>query len=192
MRRPKKGEYAPLHEQYLRILPPRRSAQRLLKDTFRTTRQLLRALPEERGDYRYAPDKWSLKEVILHLIDFERVMAFRILSFMRGDRIALPGFNPVFWMEEVDVSRRTLRDLALEWKAVRDNTLFLLQQCTEAQSTFPGLASGWRSTPRALFFIIAGHHLHHLEIIRRHYLPADERREAPLLSPETESHPPPK
>ncbi len=170
MKRPKKGEYAPLHEQYLKILPPRAGAQTLLKRTFRETLQLLRPLPEEAGDYRYAPDKWTLKQVLIHLIDFERVMAFRILSFIRGDRIALPGFNPVFWMEEVNVSGRTLKSLLQEWKTVRDNTLFLLQQCTEEQSRFPGIASGLRTTPRALFFIIAGHHLHHLNILRHYYV----------------------
>ncbi len=170
MKRPKKGEYAPLHEQYLNVLPPRTGAQALLKRTFRETQRLLKKLPETTGNYRYAPEKWSLKEVVIHLIDFERVMAFRILSFMRGDRIALPGFSPVFWMEEVDVSGRTLKSLLQEWKAVRDNTLFLLEQCTEAQSRFAGIASGLRSTPRALFYIIAGHHLHHLNTLRQHYL----------------------
>ncbi len=171
MKRPQKGEYAPLHEQYLKRLPPRTGAQALLKRTFADTQRLLRSLPESAGDYQYAPDKWTLKQVLIHLIDFERVMAFRILSFMRGDRVALPGFNPIFWMEEVDASTRTLKDLLQEWKAVRDNTLFLLRQCTETQARFPGIASGLRSTPRALFYIIAGHHLHHLDTLRTYYLP---------------------
>ncbi len=179
MKRPKKGEYAPLHEPYLKRLPPRVGAQMLLKRTFAETQQLLRTLPESAGDYRYAPEKWTVKQVLIHLIDFERVMAFRILSFMRGDRIALPGFNPVLWMEEVDASKRTLKDLLREWKVVRDNTLFLIRQCTEEQARFPGLASGLRSTPRALFYIIAGHHLHHLDILRVHYLPALTSSEPP-------------
>ncbi|MCS7035239.1 MAG: DinB family protein [Saprospiraceae bacterium] len=190
MKRPAKGEYAPMHEPYLKLLPPRTSAQTLLKRTFADTQRLLRALPESAGDYRYAPDKWTLKQVLIHLIDFERVMAFRILSFMRGDRIALPGFNPVFWMEEVDASSRTLKDLLQEWKAVRDNTLFLLRQCTEAQARFPGIASGLRSTPRALFYIIAGHHLHHLNTLRTHYLPHPESPKPPEGSPTADAEQP--
>jgi hypothetical protein len=190
MKRPEKGEYAPLHEQYLKRLPRRVGAQTLLKRTFADTQRLLRSLPESAGDYRYAPDKWTLKQVIVHLIDFERVMAFRILSFMRGDRIALPGFNPVFWMEEVDTSKRTLKDLLSEWKAVRDNTLFLLKQCTEAQAQFPGIASGLRSTPRALFYIIAGHHLHHLDTLQTHYLPNLTPTEGPDTLPATSTEQP--
>ncbi len=170
MKRPKKGEYAPLHEPYLKQLPPRQGAKRLLQHTFSETVRLLGSLPPEMEDYRYAPEKWSIKQVVVHLMDFERVMAFRILSFMRGDRIALPGFHPLVWMEQVDVSNRTLRRLLQEWKAVRANTLYLLQQCTEEQSRFSGMASGRRSTPRALFFIIAGHHLHHLNTLKRLYL----------------------
>ncbi|MBK9339082.1 MAG: DinB family protein [Lewinellaceae bacterium] len=170
MKRPKKGEYAPFHEFYLNALPKRGGALPLLRQTFREAQRLLGNLPEVTGDYRYAPGKWSIKQVILHLIDFERVFAFRILSFMRADRIGLPGFNQDFWMEAADVSGRTLKDLLQEWKAVRDNTIFLLKQCTEQQSTFLGTASGWKSSPRALFFIIIGHHIHHLNFLREQYL----------------------
>ena len=176
MKRPKKGEYAPFHEVYLKHLPKRTSAQALLKQTFREAQQLLGDLPEEKGDYRYAPGKWTIKQIIMHLIDFERVFAFRILSFMRADRIALPGFNQDFWMEEVDVTHRTIKDLMKEWKIVRDNTLYLLKQCTEEQAAFAGTASGWKATPRALFFIIAGHQIHHLTSLREKYLTDDDNQ----------------
>lgn len=170
MKRPKKGEYAPFHEAYLNALPKRTGALALLRQTFRETQQVLGSLPEATGDHRYAPNKWTVKQVILHLIDFERVFAFRILSFMRADRIGLPGFNQDFWMEAADVSNRTIKDLLKEWKTVRDNTICLLQQCTEQQSAFLGTASGWKCSPRALFFVIIGHHIHHLRILREKYL----------------------
>ena len=73
-------------------------------------------------------------------------------------------------MEEVDPADRAIKDLLKEWKAVRDNTLFLLQQCTEEQARFPGKAAGWTVTPRALFFIIIGHQAHHLAFLKRNYL----------------------
>jgi len=174
MKRPKKGEYAPFHESYLKELPPRGTAQSLLKSTFKVALDLLGKLPEEKGNYTYAPGRWTVKQVIMHLIDFERVFAFRILSFMRADRVALPGFNQDFWMDEVHVTDRTIKDLLKEWKAVRDNTLFLLKQCTDAQSAFAGTASGWKVTPRALFYIIAGHQIHHINVLREQYLTDDE------------------
>lgn len=172
MKRPKKGEYAPFHETYLKVVPPRGTAQSLLKKTFKEGQQLFGGLPEEMGDFAYEPGKWSIKQMLIHLVDAERVFAYRTLSFMRGDRIALPGFNQDIWMEEVDVSRRTIKDLLKEWKVVRDNTLFLLAQCTEAQSTFLGTASGWKVTPRAMFYVIVGHQVHHMNVLKERYLPA--------------------
>lgn len=174
MKRPKKGEYAPFHESYLKELPARGTASSLLKSTFREAQELLGKLPEEKGNYTHAPGRWTVKQVIMHLIDFERVFAFRILSFIRADRVALPGFNQDFWMEEVHVTDRTIKDLLKEWKTVRDNTLFLLKQCTEKQSAFAGTASGWKVTPRALFYIIAGHQIHHIKVLREQYLTVDD------------------
>ena len=170
MKRPKKGEYAPFHETYLQALPPRGTAQSLLKKSMRETQQLLAGLSPAQGDYAYAPGKWTLKQLLIHMIDTERVFAYRTLSFMRGDRIALPGFNQDVWMEHADVSGRTMSDLLKEWKAVRDNTLFLLAQCSEEQSQFVGTASNWKVSVRAYFFIVVGHHLHHLQIIHERYL----------------------
>ena len=74
-------------------------------------------------------------------------------------------------MEQVDVSHRTIKDLLKEWKAVRDNTLFLLQQCREEQSKFIGTASNWKVSVRAYFFVIIGHQLHHMQVLRERYLP---------------------
>ena len=105
----------------------------------------------------------------MHIIDTERVFAYRTLSFMRADRIGLPGFNQDFWMEQVDVSNRTIKDLLKEWKAVRDNTIFLCQQCTEEQSKFVGIASNWKVSVRAYFLIIIGHHLHHQNMLNERY-----------------------
>ncbi len=169
MKKPKKGEYAPFHETYLQHVPARGTAQGLLKKSFKATQQALAALPEERGDYQYAPDKWTIKEMLIHLIDTERVFSYRILSFMRGDRVALPGFNQDVWMEQVNVSGRTIKDLLKEWKAVRDNTLFLLGQCTEEQSRFMGTASNWQVSVRAYFWVTLGHHLHHWAILKERY-----------------------
>ena len=170
MKRPKKGEYAPFHETYLHVVPSRGTALSLLKKTFKETQQLLIGLPEEMGNFTYEPGKWTIKQLLMHIIDTERVFAYRTLSFMRADRIGLPGFNQDFWMEQVDISNRSIKDLLKEWKAVRDNTIFLCQQCSEVQSTFTGIASNWKVSVRAYFFIIIGHHLHHEGVMRERYL----------------------
>ena len=170
MKRPKKGEYAPFHENYLKHVPSRGTAQSLLKSTLRDIQKMLGSLPEEMGDHSYEPGKWTIKQMLMHLIDTERVFSYRLLSFMRGDRIALPGFNQDIWMEEVDVRQRSIKDLLKEWKAVRDNTLFLHDQCSEAQSQFTGMASNWKVSVRAYFFIIIGHQLHHVAVLRERYL----------------------
>lgn len=169
IKRPKKGEYAPFHETYLKCLPPRGTAKTLLKKSWRDAVSLLGGLPEETGNYAYEPGKWTIKQMIMHLIDTERVFSFRLLSFMRADRIALPGFNQDFWMEEVQVTDRTIKDLLKEWKAVRDNTLFLLAQCTEPQSRYVGMASNWKVSVRAYFYIIIGHQLHHMQVLKVRY-----------------------
>lgn len=169
MKRPKQGEFAPFHENYLSQVPARGSAASLLKKSWKEAVQLFGQLPEEKGDYAYAEGKWTVKQMLIHMIDTERVFAYRTLSFMRGDRAALPGFNQDHWMEQCNVSGRTIRDLMKEWKAVRDNTLFLLKQCSEEQSKFTGTASGWKVTVRAYFFIIVGHQNHHMKVFRERY-----------------------
>ena len=171
IKRPKKNEYPPYHGHYLNLVPPRVSAKTLLRRTFKEVKQLLQDIPEEFGDLQYEEGKWSLKDVIMHTIDAERVFSYRILYFIRGDRIGMPGFNQDFWMEEVDTSERTIKDLIKEWKIVRDNTLYLLEQCTDEKSVFEGKATGWIVTPRALFFIIIGHHIHHMHVLQEKYLP---------------------
>lgn len=170
MKRPGKKEYAPFHTTYINALPPRGTAASLLKKSWKETVALFGSLPEERGDYAYEPGKWTIKQMMIHTIDTERVFAFRILWFMRGDRAPLPGFNQDFWMEYTDVSNRTIKDLLKEWKLVREHTLLLLKQCSEAQSRQTGTASGFTVSVRAYFYIISGHHLHHLNIYKERYL----------------------
>lgn len=169
MKRPKKGEFAPFHETYIKALPSRGTAKSLLKKSMKDLTAMLGSLTDEQADYRYEPGKWSIKEMLMHMIDTERVFAYRTLSFMRGDKIALPGFHQDLWMENVDVSKRTIKHLLKEFKTVRDNTLFLLEQCTEEQSLYTGIASNWKASVRAYFYIIVGHQLHHMGVLREKY-----------------------
>jgi len=179
MRRPKKDEYSPFHATYIKALPAKGSAAGLLRKTFRETAQLLSDLPEEMGSYAYAEGKWNIKQVLIHLTDTERVFAHRALWFMRNDRAALPGFNQDFWMEYADVSDRTVKDLMKEWKVVRENTIHLISQCSEKQSQHAGTAGNFKVSARACFYIIIGHHLHHLEILKERYLSVSDAAPSP-------------
>jgi hypothetical protein len=171
MKRPKKDEYAPFHATYINALPARGTAQSLLKQSMKETQQLLGGLTEAQGNYAYAEGKWTIKQMLIHMIDTERVFAFRTLWFMRGDRAPLPGFNQDFWMEQADVSNRTVKDLLKEFKIVREHSLLLLKQCTEEQSKQKGTASGHLVSVRAYFYILLGHHLHHMNVYKSAYLP---------------------
>ncbi|MFN0214529.1 MAG: DinB family protein [Saprospiraceae bacterium] len=170
MKRPKKGEFAPFYQGYLDTVPPRSTVSGLLRKTFKEAQQLIGSLPEELGNHAYEPGKWTIKQVLIHIIDAERVFGFRALWGIRGDRAPLPGFNQDFWMEEARVEERRIKDLLKEWKIVRDHTLSLAAQCTEEQSRFLITASNWKVSVRALFFIIIGHHLHHMHVLRERYL----------------------
>lgn len=179
MRRPKKDEYSPFHAAYIRLLPPKGTALSLLKKTFRETSALLSDLPEEAGEYTYSEGKWTIKQVLMHLTDAERVFACRALWFMRADRAPLPGFNQDFWMEYADVSKRTVKDLLKEWKTVRDNTIHLVSNCSDEQSLQTGTAGNFKVSARACFYIIIGHHLHHLEVLKERYLSVSDAAPSP-------------
>jgi len=169
MKRPKKDEFTPFHATYIAALPARGSAQALLKSTWKETLSLFGSLTEAQGDHAYEAGKWTTKQMLIHMIDTERVFAFRLFWFMRGDRAPLPGFNQDFWMEYADVSNRTLKDLLKEYKLVRDNTLLLLKNCSEEQSKQSGTASNFKVSVRAYFYIISGHHQHHINIYKERY-----------------------
>jgi len=170
MKRPKKGEFAPFYEGYLNAVPARGTVQSLLKRTFKEAQPLFASLPEAQGNHAYEPGKWTIKQVLIHIIDAERVFAFRAFWGIRGDRAPLPGFNQDYWMEVTKVNDRSIKDLLKEWKAVRDNTLALAVQCSEEQSAFLLTASNWKVSVRALFFIIIGHQLHHIKMLQERYL----------------------
>ncbi len=169
MSRPEATEYAPYFGRYIAKVPDGPILD-VLASGLRDTLALLRAIPEERGDYRYAPDKWSVKEVVGHVIDGERVFAYRALRFARNDATPLPGFEQDDYIPAGNFGARTLRDLADELEAVRQSTLHLFRHLDDAALLRGGVASGNPVTVRALAYIIAGHEAHHRAILREHYL----------------------
>ncbi len=124
----------------------------------------------DKGDYRYAPEKWSVKEVLIHIADTERVMAYRALRIARGDQTPLAGFDQDLFIENVNVDNRSLHSIILEMNDVRKSTLSLLQPISEEESKLKGTASEAIVSVRALAFIIAGHCQHHLDVLNQKYL----------------------
>jgi len=126
-------------------------------------------IPEARGDYRYAPEKWSIKEVVGHLSDTERVFAYRALRVGRGDTTPLSSFDDQAYVAEAQAGDRTLAGLAAEWGDVRRATLALFPNLPPAAWHRRGIVGDHPISVRALAYVIAGHVRHHLEVLEARY-----------------------
>ena len=169
MQRPEPNEYPTFYKGYVDAVSGG-DLLNILSQTNQNTLELLTALPEEKWDYRYAEDKWSIKEVISHLSDCERIFVNRALRFARNDTTPLPGFEQNDYVPQSDASSRSLTDIAKEFAAIRNATIPLFQSFTEEMWGRSGTASGGGITVRAIGFVIAGHEQHHQNILRERYL----------------------
>lgn len=144
----------------------------LLEAQLDRTAALLAGVDETRALYRYAPEKWSVKEVVGHLIDTERIMVYRALRIARGDATPLPGFEENDYVRGADFDARPLGGaggLAAELAAVRRATILFFRSLEPAAFERRGTASGWGVSVRALAYITAGHEQHHLRTLRERY-----------------------
>ena len=167
--RPEVGEYAPYYEKYI-ALTREGDVIEILERQAAETLALLRGLSEEQAATRYEPGKWSVKELVGHIIDGERVFAYRALRFARGDRTPLPGFEQDDYVAGGNFDARTLRDLADEFEHVRRATIALLRPLGAEAWRLAGTANDNGVSVRALAHIIAGHELHHVRVLREKYL----------------------
>ncbi len=167
--RPEKTEYAPYYERYISLVADGDIVGTLGKQ-LEETLALIRGIPEARGGFRYAEGKWSVKELIGHVIDSERVFAYRALRFGRGDATSLSGFEQDDFVRGADFDGRSLNDLASEYEHVRRATISLFANLDEAAWNRRGAANNNEVSVRGLAFIVAGHERHHLEILRTRYL----------------------
>lgn len=128
------------------------------------------AIPVEKRDFRYAAGKWSIKDIIQHLIDGERVFAYRILRFARKDETPLPGFEENDYAENAKAENRNWEELIEEFNVVRRSTEFLINSLDEDQLQSKGIANSSPISVLAIGFIIVGHTNHHLSVIKERYL----------------------
>ncbi|TAH08600.1 MAG: DinB family protein [Sphingobacteriia bacterium] len=127
-------------------------------------------LPEEKADYRYAPEKWTLKDLLQHVIDTERIMQYRLLRIGRNDSTPLPGFEENDYAITANASLRSFVSLKEEFIALRKSTDLLIQSLSEEQLNNIGKASGNNITANAVGYIIFGHMMHHKKLIEERYL----------------------
>ena len=167
--RPAPSEFLPYYARYIEQVPDGDIVE-TLRTQVEATLDVVRGLPEDRGGHRYAPGKWSIRQVLGHMADTERIMAYRALRISRGDATPLAGFDEDRYVAGARFDDRSLASLAEDVAIVRLGTVALLAPLTDAELARSGSANGAPVTARALAWIIAGHERHHLGILRDRYL----------------------
>ena len=171
MRRPDASEYAEYYRGYVAGVPEGDIVALMQSESDRTA-ELLLGLPADKGDYRYAPGKWSIKEVAGHVIDAERMFGYRAHCFARRDPAHLQSFDQNDYAASSNASKRRLPDLVDELRAVRASNIALFGSLDDDMWSRRGVGSGCEFTVRALAYIIVGHEIHHRQVIEQRYLSA--------------------
>ena len=167
--RPAADEFAPYYQGYVEEAGGADLVEELERQAVEWA-TMLKETPEARGGYRYAAGKWCLREVVLHVIDAERVFGFRLLWFARASGTELPGFDENAWVSSGAADQRTIADLAAEFAAVRRATIMMIKPLQDEAMMRRGTANGKEISARALAWIIAGHAAHHGRVLKERYL----------------------
>lgn len=167
--RPKESEYSQYYKKYVDLVEDENIVGQLKYGLTRNV-QFFSEINADKWDFRYDAGKWSVKGVVQHLIDTERVMSYRALRVSRNDKTELPGFDQDEYMNFVNVDLRNSSDLIEEFMAVRKASISLFSNLEEEAWTRSGIASGGPITPLSLAYIIAGHELHHVDVLKKKYL----------------------
>jgi uncharacterized damage-inducible protein DinB len=166
--RPEPGEYPPFYAPYVAAVPDG-DVIAALERQGAALHALLHGLDDARAGHRYGPGKWSIKEVLGHVTDAERIFAYRLLCIARGDATPLPGFDENAYVPTSGADARSMDSLLDEFDAVRRATLTLLRGLPDAAMTRTGTANGKPVSARAIPYILAGHAEHHLGVLRERY-----------------------
>lgn len=164
-----KHEYNPYYQTYIEKAGAL-TLREGLQDNGDETIAFLESIPEDKLEYRYAEGKWTIKEIIQHLIDTERVFTYRALCIARKDKTLFPGYDQDEYVAASEANNRSMIDLMNEYKAVRLASIILFDSFSKAMLTRVGIASNSNLSPRAVAFITIGHENHHCEVIKERYL----------------------
>lgn len=167
--KPQAGEFAPFYQRYIDRVPEGNIAQ-TLANMKEQTLAFLKSLPADKWAYRYAEGKWNIRELIIHLMDAERIFAYRALRIARNDSTSLSGFDENAYVPESFANGRSVESLLEEYNAVRDASIQLYKNMHPDAWTRLGDANGTPVSVRALAYITAGHEMHHMNIIKERYL----------------------
>lgn len=167
--RPDRGEYDAFYHQYISLVPDGDIID-TLKDQLTSSLELFSHIPEDKLNYRYAPGKWTTKEVIGHIIDVEWLFTYRALQFARGDGSPLPGMDQERWMAGAHFTRRGMQSLLNEFRHLRSANIALFESFDEEILHRTGIAFDRSFTVRSILYIIAGHQLHHVAALTSRYL----------------------
>jgi uncharacterized damage-inducible protein DinB len=165
--RPSPGEFAPYYARYIDLVPD--DLLNALRENGEETRRLLSSVTDAKADHRYAPGKWSVKEVVGHITDAERIFGYRALRFARKDETPLPGFEENDYVPASGHASRSLSSLVDEFRATRAASIAFFGNLDEAAWNRVGTANGVAMSVRALAFAIAGHELHHRKLLVERY-----------------------
>jgi len=170
--KPRPGEYPEYAEIYMSLVPDDGQILEHLKENFQKVKEFIYSLPQEKLFYRYAADKWSIKEILVHIVDDERIYAYRALRFARNEQQNLIGFDQDEYAKYSQADTRDLDNIFEEYEAVRNSTIALFNGLPEDSLTRMGhgTATANDATVRALAYHIAGHELRHMNTIKERYL----------------------
>jgi DinB superfamily len=166
--RPGGGEHAPFYAGYVSLVTES-DVLAALEAQARELEALAASVPAERESFRYAPGKWSVRQVLGHLTDAERVFGYRAFCISRGDRTPLPGFDENAYVASAPFDGQSLKELARDFAALRGANLAVFRHLDPARWALLGSANGSPVSPRALAFIMAGHVRHHQGVLRERY-----------------------
>ena len=166
--RPNKNDYAPYYEGYISLVEGNDIFKILVNQSIET-QKVLNSFPKAMGDFNYQPGKWTVKEVIGHLIDTERVMAYRAMCIARSEKQSLPGFNENEYAKAGNFNKRDLFDLVYEFRLLRESNMLLAKGLDNEVFGKRGIANNHEVTVLALFYIIAGHEKHHMNVLVDRY-----------------------
>lgn len=166
----KSNEYASFYGGYINQVSDEYTLIEELEISVHRLVKFVREIPMDKFDYRYAEGKWTIKDILQHLIDAERVFAYRALRFARNDKTELPGFEEDDYVLEANANKRSIQDLLTELLIVRQSTLALFKTFSNEQLLRIGIASNNPMSVRALGFVIIGHQNHHQRVFEERYL----------------------
>lgn len=169
MKRPLPNEYPEVYQGYLDLVKTDNIIKEL-RDQVLNIQAIISTIPEEKEDYAYAPGKWSIKEVLGHIIDAERVQGYRAMRFARKDKTELPGYDENMFVANANFKKQTLYGLGHEFAIVREANLALFKVWDEEALNQIGRGNNLNVSVRAILFMIAGHATHHINVIKEKYL----------------------